>query len=212
MEDFNSRRYKVNRVIKILNAITLVDDKKLCAPLPSPPPSPKNNNSPQPSTNPQPSMNKESISQPLTSDEIKISQPLPNDVMSPSVSNEFIPLIVMADVLYSEFTNLLNKGLRTDAILDLISSNEITISDVFNWLLNNQSKTEYICLLGLLYYYYSPSSQDYDKALSLFFNAGSDYDSVAQNHVGECIGEGVEMNPTEALKWLSRSASNDNVI
>ncbi|CAG8801987.1 35634_t:CDS:2, partial [Gigaspora margarita] len=139
---------------EILDAITHVNDKKLCAPLPSPPPSPFC---------------------------LRIS--FSNGITSPSVNVniESISLTDVADFFYSEITNLLNMdGLRTDIILDLINSNEITITDVFNRLLNNQAKIEY---LGLLYYYYSPTSQDYDKALCLFFSAANDYDSVAQNYI-----------------------------
>ncbi|CAG8602498.1 18347_t:CDS:2, partial [Gigaspora rosea] len=112
------------KVIKILDAITHVNDKKLCAPLPSPPSSPppplslKDNNDPQPSTN------RECVSQPLMVN------------------------------LFQMIANLLNMGLRTDTIFDLINSNEVTITDVFN----------------------CPTGQDYDKALCLFFSAANDYD------------------------------------
>ncbi|CAG8571075.1 5382_t:CDS:2, partial [Dentiscutata erythropus] len=116
------------------------------------------------------------------------------------------------DNLYSTFSKLFNEGKPvSDIIINFISENDKTKEEVFQWLLENNTRNpKYICLFGLFYRWNIGTEHNKDT-FNFFIDAAEQGNNIAQYFVGKCyeIGWDINKNTKKAIGWYAESAENN---
>jgi TPR repeat protein len=113
-------------------------------------------------------------------------------------------------IVIDELVNLIFKGLNEGIeeeilkhhVLNYINNQKIIIQEIYDWLLNNQHNSNFICLLGYFNYYGIGTNMNKQKAIKLYQNATLLENSVAQLNLAEMYmyGKGVEIDSDLAFK------------
>jgi TPR repeat protein len=92
-------------------------------------------------------------------------------------------------------------------------SNQITGNEIFNWLLNNQTKPQYIFFLGFLYYNGIIIEKDIHEAFKLFSKASEYNYHIALVYLSKCyqLGIGTEVNIQLAIICLNNAIENNSI-
>ena len=104
--------------------------------------------------------------------------------------------------------------METNQIIDQsINHSDQTSSNIFSWLMENQTKPQYIFLLGFLYYHGINLEKDSNKAFELFSKASEDNYSIAQVYLSKCYqtGMGTEINSVLAITYLHNAIENNSI-
>ncbi|PKK65004.1 kinase-like protein [Rhizophagus irregularis] len=90
---------------------------------------------------------------------------------------------------------------------------QIPSNDIFNWLVNNQTKPQYIFLLGFLYYNGIIIENNIHEAFKLFSKASEDNYHIAQVYLSKCyqLGTGTEINIPLAIICLRNAIGNNSI-
>ncbi|GBC00450.1 hypothetical protein RclHR1_03860015 [Rhizophagus clarus] len=109
------------------------------------------------------------------------------------------------------------KGLHDlyNEFLNYIRDQNINTREIYNWLCNNQNHNlNSIFLLGFFNYYEIETSEDREKAFSLFINASEQEHILAQFFVGWCYnyGYGTIKNVRLAFEYYKKVANKNCAI
>src|SRR6266542_2488952 len=88
-----------------------------------------------------------------------------------------------------------------------------TLNDVFNWLLENQTKPQYVFFLGFFYFHGIDTEKNHNKSFKLFLKAAEDNCPIAQVYLSICYkdGFGTTINENLVFKWMSKAALNGSI-
>src|ERR1051325_11055952 len=86
----------------------------------------------------------------------------------------------------------------------VITLSSKTSDNISSWLMENQTKPQYIFFLGFLYYNGIILEKDSNEAFKLFLKASEDNYSIAQVYLSKCYkaGVGTEINSVLAITYL----------
>ncbi|CAG8567252.1 9918_t:CDS:2 [Gigaspora rosea] len=114
--------------------------------------------------------------------------------------------------LYSTFRKLFNESESVnDIIINFISKSGKTNEEVFNWLLENNNYSKYICLRGLFHLWNIGTDEKNEVIFNLFNEAANKGDAIAQYFVGKCYAEGwnTSRNRRKAIEYYTKAAENE---
>ncbi|CAG8705017.1 3955_t:CDS:2 [Dentiscutata erythropus] len=114
--------------------------------------------------------------------------------------------------LYSTFSKLFNEGRSvSDMITKFISQNDKTNEEVFQWLLANNNRSKYTCLLGLFYRWNIGTTEN---NIATLVDAANKGDAIAQYFVGRCYAEGwsTDKDKRKAIEWYTKAADNECAV
>ncbi|GBB92337.1 hypothetical protein RclHR1_00020040 [Rhizophagus clarus] len=116
-------------------------------------------------------------------------------------------LIKMQDEKGYNFTE------TTQFIYQCIFLSVKTSTDIFNWLVENLTKPQYIFFLGFLYYNGIIVENNDDEAFRLFSKASEENYPIAQVYLSKCYqeGRGTAIDNTLAFTYLRNSIENNSV-
>src|ERR1051325_2670746 len=88
-----------------------------------------------------------------------------------------------------------------------------TSENIFSWLVEKQTKPQYIFFLGFLYYNGIILEKNNNSAFTLFSKASEDNCSIAQAYLSKCYqtGVGTEVNNILAITYLHNAIENNSI-
>src|SRR5581483_8003506 len=106
------------------------------------------------------------------------------------------------------------KKFRKQYTLDYFNNYNINSKEIYNWLLNNQTGSASIFLLGYFNFYGIEVDKNYEKAFNLFINASDKDHALSEYYIGECYlyGYGTTKNENFAFKYYAKLANNNSAI
>ncbi|GBC02298.1 hypothetical protein RclHR1_04550005 [Rhizophagus clarus] len=122
---------------------------------------------------------------------------------------------VVVDRIVDFIFKLTNEGkepkFRNKYVLDYINVYNISLKEIYSWLLNNQSNSTSIFLLGYFNYSGIGTKENRDYAFKLFFNASKHNHVLAQYYVGLCYkcGYGIIKNQELAFEYFKKCANKN---
>ncbi|CAG8607327.1 10249_t:CDS:1, partial [Cetraspora pellucida] len=143
----------------------------------------------------------------LSEDEKDKAEPIIDGSISEDERDETDPFI---EKLYSEIVKTCNEGKNIpDTIERILSENEKSSQDVFEWLLSHQNKPENICIRALFHYYKIGGQSDKD-VYELFLKAENE-NIIAKYFVGKCLEEGrnVKKSKTKAINYYEKAEAGN---
>ncbi|CAI2171759.1 13982_t:CDS:2 [Funneliformis geosporum] len=127
------------------------------------------------------------------------------------VTMDNIDLNVIVEKIISYLLNdkdfTFDESKRIQVILENhITNDGLTITDILNWLLNNQNKLNNIFLLGYFYCFIIKTKEVYNNAFDLFHDAASQSHDLAKYYTGFCYlnGIGTKKNSVEAFNYFKQ--------
>src|SRR6266480_4793626 len=88
-----------------------------------------------------------------------------------------------------------------------------TSDSISNWLIKNQTKSQYIFFLGFLYFNGIIVGNGVNEAFKLFSKASENNYSIAQVYLGKCYQAGIGIKPSSylAITCLYNAIKNDSI-
>src|SRR5205085_343798 len=95
-----------------------------------------------------------------------------------------------------------------------ISLSNQTPNNIFEWLLKNQTSSQYIFFLGFFYYHKFTLEENNDEAFKIFIKLSAKDYLKAQIKLASCYfnGIGTEVNKTKAFELTKIAAEKENSI
>ncbi|GBB95561.1 hypothetical protein RclHR1_25630002 [Rhizophagus clarus] len=125
-------------------------------------------------------------------------------------------LSILIDESVNLIFNELNMGIEENArkkhFFNYINKNKISSQEIYNWLLNNQSDSNAIYLLGYFNYYGIETNViNMQKAFELYQKAANLGNDLAQHSIANMYidGEGVDKNHVLAFELSSKLAEKE---
>jgi hypothetical protein len=147
-----------------------------------------------------------------------LSEGLPNEtnkILTPSEGAER-DLNMMVDEMVELYLKLLNEGkdsrVRKQHVLNYLSNHNITWQKIYDWLLNNQNKSNNVFLLGYFNYYRIEKKSNPELAFHLFMSIQNHI--LALYYIGAChlYGYGTTKNEKLAFECYRIIANKNYAI
>ncbi|GET03232.1 kinase-like domain-containing protein [Rhizophagus clarus] len=143
----------------------------------------------------------------------------PNYNIATSNKQENLPTEKDFNIIAEEINNfiykLLNEGidrkLEKQKVNEYFNDHNLNSQKLYDWLVNNQIRTNSIFLFGYFNYHGIATSENYDEALNSFICALELDHKLAQYFVGECYlyGHGTIKNENLAFKYYEQAADKN---
>src|SRR5688572_9691830 len=115
------------------------------------------------------------------------------------------------DLIKLEIDNNIIKTRQINGI-SLINQSNQPPNDISNWLIKNQTSSQYIFFLGFLYYNGIIVKKDNNNTFNLFLKTSEDNYPLAQVYLSKCHQTeiGTEVINDLALYWCEKATENGN--
>ncbi|GBC06372.1 hypothetical protein RclHR1_00680016 [Rhizophagus clarus] len=126
-------------------------------------------------------------------------------------------LSIVIDDLIDFYFNEVNEGkaerVRKQHVLDYINNQKLNLHEVYKWLLNNQTNSNSICLLGYFNYHGIVVKINRQKALEFYQKAANLENIIAQHNLSNMFidGAGVDKNYDKAFELSKKLAEKEYV-
>jgi hypothetical protein len=115
------------------------------------------------------------------------------------------------DFIIKLYNGGISKYLLKEQITEYLNNYNISLQEIYNWLLNNQDNPNFSFLLGFFNAYGIETSQNNEKAFKLFIYATEKNHMLAQFHVAVCylLGNGTLKNEKLAFEYAEKLANKN---
>ncbi|CAI2167062.1 8077_t:CDS:2 [Funneliformis geosporum] len=124
-------------------------------------------------------------------------------------------LKMIVDRMVTIIFKMTNDGkepqIRRQHVIDYISIYNVSLKEIYTWLLNNQNNSTMTFLLGYFNYFGIETSEYKEKAFELFTEASKQNHILAQYYIGICCqnGYGTIKDQDLAFKYFEKVANKD---